>query len=209
MCFFCHQDVASGESKGLVFCFIQIEKAKSLGDAVFADLGRPWSRKMASKSTIWIGNIDTKATEAHILKLVKPHGKVVKFDFVYTHTGSERVPRGYAFVTFDNYVSADAAIKALNGVAVLSKHLKVQLSSSTNTPSSTISNTKSLPLSLSMGSKQKSSTGQASSLSKIKAMEARLKVLEQKKSDEFTLALPGLETSKRPKPYDKPCKRSK
>lgn len=161
---------------------------------------------MASKSTIWIGNIDTKATEAHILKLVKPHGKVVKFDFVYTHTGSERVPRGYAFVTFDNYVSADAAIKALNGVPVLSKNLKVQLSSSTNTPSSTL--TKSLPLSLSMGSKSEAKPG-ASNLSKIKAMEAKLKALEQKKSDEFTLALPGVDCAKRPKPYDKPCKRSK
>ena len=77
------------------------------------------------KSTVWIGNIDSKATEAQVLKLVKPFGKVVKFDFIYSLKDNERIPRGYAFVTYDNYVSADKAIRGLNGLQVLNKTLKV------------------------------------------------------------------------------------
>ena len=98
------------------------------------------------KSTIWIGNIDTKSSEAQILQLVKPYGKVVKFDFIYSLKDNERIPRGYAFVTYDNYVSADKAIRGLNGLQVLNKTLKVQPASSTNTVSSSV---KKLPASLS------------------------------------------------------------
>ena len=172
------------------------------------------STSSSLKSTVWIGNIDSKATEAQILKLVKPHGKVVKFDFIYSHvtdTSSERIPRGYAFVTYDNYVSADKATRALNGVQVLSKCLKVQISSSNSCSSSNSSNGSggSLPLSLSM-TLDKKTDSKTTKLSKIKAMEAKLKALERSDSDEFRLAVPGLKSINRSqKPYDKPLKKSK
>ena len=152
------------------------------------------------KSTIWIGNIDTKSTEAQILKIVKPFGQVLKFDFIYTLKDNERVPRGYAFVTYDNYVSADKAIRGLNGLQVLSKNLKVQPASSNNTnvSNSTTSN-KTLPatLSASLGSKNSDSS---SKMSKIKALEAQLKALD-KKPDQFKLVPEGKKA--RPKPYER------
>ena len=172
------------------------------------------STSTSLKSTIWIGNIDSKATEAQILKLVKPHGKVVKFDFIYSHvsdSGSERIPRGYAFVTYDNYVSADTATRTLNGLQVLSKCLKVQISSSNSCSSSSSSGSSaSLPLSLSMNldHNKTDSISLTSKQNKIKAMEAKLKALER--SDEFKLAVPGVASNCRSqKPYDKPLKKSK
>ena len=147
------------------------------------------------KSTIWIGNIDSKATEGQILKLVQPYGQVQKFDFIYSYENNERVPKGYCFVTYESYVAADAATRGLNGLKVLNKTLKVQISSSTGTSK------KSLPASLSAGNSQKTEKSTKSQESKIKALEAKLKALEGNK-DEFKLAVPSTKHAK-PKPYDR------
>ena len=101
--------------------------------------------------------------------------------------------------------------RSLNGLQVLSKCLKVQISSSTASSGSSSSNGSgsSLPLTLSMTlDNNKKTDSKTSKLSKIKAMEAKLKALER--SDEFKLAVPGLASSiKSQKPYDKPLKKSK
>ena len=166
--------------------------------------GENWSllQMMSSsslKSTIWIGSIDPKATEGQILKLVQPYGQVLKFDFIYqtsTET-NERIPRGYCFVTYDNYVSADAATRGLNGLKVLSKTLKAQISSS----SSSSSSKKSLPISLSAGNVKKTDDLKSTKNNKIKALEAKLKALESCKKDEFKV-VPSTSRSKH-KPYDR------
>ena len=166
---------------------------------LLADFGDMASSSSHLKSTIWIGNIDPKATEAQVLKLVKPHGKVVKFDFVYglkDATSNERIPRGYAFVTYDNYVSANQAIRSIQGLQLLSKPLKAQWSSSSSGSSSSGSK---VPLSLSLSSKTAQS--KLSKESKIKAMEAKLKSLEKSK-DEFKVVVPA--AKKNTKPYDRP-----
>lgn len=175
------------------------------------------------KSTIWIGNIDSKATEAQILKLVQPHGKIVKFDFIYglkEPSSTERIPKGYAFVTYDNYVSADSAIRSLNGIQVLSKSLKVQLSSSTapslsSMKSSNSSSSVPLSLSVSLNKNPKKSVDNSKAAQKIKAMEAKLKALERNSASgsEFHLAVPGASGTsiKRHdfKPYERPNRKSK
>jgi RNA recognition motif-containing protein len=171
------------------------------------------SSSKALKSTVWIGNIDQTATEAKVLKLVKPFGNVVKFDFIYTSKDStcstaERVPRGYAFVTYENYVAADEAIRGLNGIKLLSKNLKVQPASSSSTSSSSFSSvSKNLPLTLSMGGrnhKVASSTSNLSKESKIRAMEAKLKAISQEKCDEFKLVSTN-KPKNNTKPYDRPA----
>ena len=156
------------------------------------------------KSTIWIGNIDTKSSEAQILQLVKPYGKVVKFDFVYTLRDNERIPRGYAFVTYDNYVSADKAIRGLNGLQVLSRTLKVHPASSSNQSSSS-AGSKKLPATLSVSLDSTKNNESQSKESKIKALEAKLNALKRNQ-EEFKLipTQPGGGSKKiRSKPYDK------
>ena len=160
------------------------------------------SSSSAISSTIWIGNIDTKSCESQILQLVKPYGKVVKFDFVYTLRDSERIPRGYAFVTYDNYVSADKAIRGLNGLQVLSRTLKVQPASSSNQSSSSGFGKK-LPATLSVSLDSTKNNESQSKESKIKALEAKLNALKRNE-EQFKLIPTQPGTKKvRSKPYDK------
>ncbi len=49
---------------------------------------------LASASKVWIGNLGSKVSEAHVLKLAKPFGAIEKLDFVYgLNDKGERVPR--------------------------------------------------------------------------------------------------------------------
>lgn len=166
----------------------------------------------SNRSTIWVGNLDPRVTEFQLLKVVEPFGRVVRFDFMYSNNDrGERLPRGYAFVTYEDYLTADKAIKKLNGVKLMSREMKVQPSSATNIPSksssSSLKSASNLPLSMSMNLNEKSKKGSksASSLSKIRAMEATLMALKQ--GEDFQLAIPS---SSKPsavhhkKPYDRP-----
>jgi hypothetical protein len=59
-----------------------------------------------------------------------------RFDFMYSNNESgDRVPRGYAFVTYEDYVTASEAIARLNGFKLMNRELKVQTSSATHLPS--------------------------------------------------------------------------
>ena len=62
-------------------------------------------------STVWIGNISSKATEYQVLRLAESIGKVVKFDFMYHDSQSGTLPRGYAFVTYSGKVGVDLQLR--------------------------------------------------------------------------------------------------
>ncbi|TRY70533.1 hypothetical protein TCAL_06129 [Tigriopus californicus] len=131
----------------------------------------------SSSRKIWIGNIDVKATEYQLLKLVEPFGAIEHFDFVYSlNAQGQRVPRGFAFVTFEQAISAVKAIRQLDSLKVLSRHLRVKPATSNADPALKDlkrprpgpSCTASSSASLSLGEKQ----------AKIRAMEAKLKALQ-------------------------------
>jgi RNA recognition motif-containing protein len=152
-------------------------------------------------------------TEFQLLKVVEPFGRVVRFDFMYSSNESgERLPRGYAFVTYEDYVTASEAIKRLNGVKLMNRELKVQPSSATHIHSkaSSSSLTANLPLSLSMNlaEKEKKSAKSVSKLTKIRAMEAKLMAL--KGEEDFKLQIPSSSSKSssvhQKKPYDRPNK---
>ncbi|KAM8801413.1 putative RNA-binding protein 18 isoform 2-T2 [Rhynchonycteris naso] len=51
---------------------------------------------------LWIGNLDPKITEYHLLKLLQKFGTVKQFDFLFHKSGAlEGQPRGYCFVNFE------------------------------------------------------------------------------------------------------------
>lgn len=173
------------------------------------------SSSAPNKCTVYVGNIDPKATECHVLKLVQPFGEVVRFDFMYsTIENGEKMPRGYAFVTYRDHVAAARAVERLHGVRLLSKVLRVQPSSTTLTgPRALTSSSKaSLPLAVSMSAdtcKPKNVDKQR----KIREMEEKLKTLSR--GEDFQLQVPGSGTSaagpsssrkhahERGKPYDR------
>ncbi|XP_076875282.1 putative RNA-binding protein 18 isoform X2 [Brachyhypopomus gauderio] len=76
---------------------------------------------------LWIGNIDPKITEYHLVKLLEKFGKVKQFDFLFHKSGPlEGQPRGYCFVNFHTKEEAERAIQCLNGKLALSKKLVVR-----------------------------------------------------------------------------------
>lgn len=173
------------------------------------------SSSRPSKNTIWIGNLDPKVTEFQLLKIVEPFGRVVRFDFMYTNNETgDRQPRGYAFVTYEDHVTAAEAIAKLNGTKLLSRELRVQQSSATHIPSKSSSHAAAakLPLSISLSLDKKEDSGKKVSaakdkLSKIRAMEAKLKALN--KEEDFKLQVPTSSSKSslhNSKPYDRPKK---
>nr|XP_057913495.1 probable RNA-binding protein 18 isoform X4 [Doryrhamphus excisus] len=76
---------------------------------------------------LWIGNIDPKITEYHLVKLLEKFGNVKQFDFLFHKSGPlEGQPRGYCFVNFNTREEAERAIQCLNGKLALSKKLVVR-----------------------------------------------------------------------------------
>ncbi|XP_068430922.1 probable RNA-binding protein 18 isoform X4 [Clinocottus analis] len=76
---------------------------------------------------LWIGNIDPKITEYHLVKLLEKFGNVKQFDFLFHKSGPlEGQPRGYCFVNFNTRDEAERAIQCLNGKLALSKKLVVR-----------------------------------------------------------------------------------
>uniref|UniRef100_A0A8C2AY69 Probable RNA-binding protein 18 n=1 Tax=Cyprinus carpio TaxID=7962 RepID=A0A8C2AY69_CYPCA len=65
---------------------------------------------------LWIGNIDPKITEYHLVKLLEKFGQVKQFDFLFHKSGPlEGQPRGYCFV---NFHTKEVLFDALNNLSV-------------------------------------------------------------------------------------------
>ena len=59
--------------------------------------------------------------------MVQRYGTIDNFDFLFHRTGPNvGLPRGYAFVTFQDKKDAERCLKALDGKKVLDKHLAVR-----------------------------------------------------------------------------------
>ncbi|KAM8934845.1 putative RNA-binding protein 18 isoform 2-T2 [Pelodytes ibericus] len=120
---------------------------------------------------LWIGNLDPKITEYHLLKLLQKFGKVKQFDFLFHKSGPlEGQPRGYCFVNFETKVEAERAIQCLNGKMALSKKL-VRFDN--------YKNEKVLPISLEPSSSTEPAQSNLSVSAKIKAIEAKLKMMAE------------------------------
>jgi len=150
---------------------------------------------MSGDNKIWIGNIDAKLSEYQLLKICEAFGKIIAFNFLYSMNtktnnhrgmssgrggvaiGSHRVPRGYAFVTYECSKAAKDAIQQLNKKTLNGRELQVRYATSTSTSSSAIETQLNLPSVLSAGSNV-SPAAAASKLDKIRQLEAKLKNLE-------------------------------
>lgn len=54
-----------------------------------------------SESRLYIGNLDLRITEAALIKMFSPYGKIVSEDFLWHTRGPKRgEPRGFAFIQY-------------------------------------------------------------------------------------------------------------
>lgn len=55
-----------------------------------------------SESRLYVGNLDQRITEAALIKMFSPYGKIVSEDFLWHTRGPRRgEPRGFAFIQFN------------------------------------------------------------------------------------------------------------
>ncbi|MEJ1275044.1 LIM homeobox protein 6 [Cricetulus griseus] len=129
---------------------------------------------------LWIGNLDPKITEYHLLKLLQKFGKVKQFDFLFHKSGAlEGQPRGYCFVNFETKQEAEQAIQCLNGKLALSKKLVVRWAHAQVKRYDHNKNDKILPISLEPSSSTEPTQSNLSVTAKIKAIEAKLKMMAE------------------------------
>ncbi|XP_075900908.1 putative RNA-binding protein 18 isoform X1 [Nelusetta ayraudi] len=138
---------------------------------------------------LWIGNIDPKITEYHLVKLLEKFGNVKQFDFLFHKSGPlEGQPRGYCFVNFNTREEAERAIQCLNGKLALSKKLVVRWAHAQVRRFEGFRNDKAMPQSLepscsSAADEGPVATNHLSTSAKIRAIEAKLQMMEENPDD--------------------------
>uniref|UniRef100_A0A0A9XRZ0 Probable RNA-binding protein 18 n=1 Tax=Lygus hesperus TaxID=30085 RepID=A0A0A9XRZ0_LYGHE len=139
------------------------------------------------KRRMWIGNLDKRVTELQLVKLLQNYGPIENFDLLYHKTGPEAgLPRGYAFVTYENEDSALKLREALDGKKLGLKRLSIQWAH--NVDKDTLNQHRrdiSIPA-LGVGTKEEPKDASVSS--KIKAIESKLKMMSQLPEEEFQIA---------------------
>ncbi|XP_078006271.1 putative RNA-binding protein 18 isoform X1 [Phascolarctos cinereus] len=125
----------------------------------------------------------------HLLKLLQKFGKVKQFDFLFHKSGAlEGQPRGYCFVNFETKQEAEQAIQCLNGKLALSKKLVVRWAHAQVKRYDHNKNDKILPISLEPSSSTEPTQSNLSVSAKIKAIEAKLKMMAENPDAEYSAA---------------------
>lgn len=79
-------------------------------------------------STLFVGGLHRRITDAHLHKLFQPYGNVVRiYQVMHKDPGPlQGLPKGYAFVEYDSVQSAADAIAKLNGRRLLNRTIAVK-----------------------------------------------------------------------------------
>ncbi|XP_071949991.1 probable RNA-binding protein 18 [Antedon mediterranea] len=171
---------------------------------------------------LWIGNLDPRLTEFNLLKILKRYGDVKKFDFLFHKTGpNQGKPRGYCFASYSTKEEASNAILLLDGKVALGKRLIVKRAHSQPSRDDLVA--KQQPSGISADRLPASFGGQSSGAknakkisleTKIRALEAKLMVMDgdkddfkveatKKASDNYNCKKHSTNSYKSKKPYDK------
>ncbi|XP_010875979.1 probable RNA-binding protein 18 isoform X1 [Esox lucius] len=162
---------------------------------------------------LWIGNIDPKITEYHLVKLLEKFGKVRQFDFLFHKSGPmEGQPRGYCFVNFHTKEEAERAIHCLNGKLALSKKLVVRWAHAQVKRFEGFRGDKNGPASLEPScSAELDLPTNLSTSAKIRAIEAKLQMMEENPDEEYQGPSAYMYNKppekKRPQPYSRPFRK--
>ncbi|XP_065631764.1 uncharacterized protein LOC112011890 isoform X1 [Quercus suber] len=135
-----------------------------------------------SESRLYVGNLDLRITEATLIKMFSPFGKIVAEDFLWHTRGPKRgEPRGFAFIQYSTKEEAKLAKEKMHGKLACGRPLVVRLASEKYLVETAEK------LSKGVGDSHKtslsgSSSGQMSRTAKIAAIKNKLKALEEDSS---------------------------
>ncbi|XP_068158625.1 probable RNA-binding protein 18 isoform X1 [Drosophila tropicalis] len=133
---------------------------------------------------IWVGNLDARITEFQLLKLMQKCGAIEKFDMLF-HKGGPLMgqSRGYAFVTFAHSDGATQALLKLDGSQVGSRSIAVRLAKNIKYDDLQKPKPRLEIPALGTGRREE----KISKTEAIRAIEAKLKLLERQTDDNLEL----------------------
>ncbi|KAL5142317.1 putative RNA-binding protein 18 [Glycine soja] len=137
------------------------------------------------ESRLYIGNLDLRITEAALLKMFSPYGKIISEDFLWHTRGPKRgEPRGFAFIQYSTKEEAELAKEKMHGRLACGRPLVVRLAGDKCMLETVDSSTKAAgeghKMHLTGGGG--GAMGQTSRSAKIAAIKNKLKSLEEESS---------------------------
>ncbi|KAL6581493.1 hypothetical protein OROMI_007416 [Orobanche minor] len=130
------------------------------------------------ESRLYIGNLDLRITEAALIKMFSPFGKIISEDFLWHTRGPKRgEPRGYAFIQFSTKEEAIRAKVKMHGRMACGRPLVVRLASE-KFPVVELPNS-SRSISTSKSGLSGGGCGHISRSSKIAAIKNKLKAMDE------------------------------
>ncbi|KAK4837764.1 hypothetical protein QYF36_008270 [Acer negundo] len=133
-----------------------------------------------SESRLYVGNLDLKITEASLIKMFSPYGKIVSEDFLWHTRGPKRgEPRGFAFIQFSTKEEAKLAKEKMHGRLALGRPLVVRLASEKHLEEAAQNPSKGVGETNKTGPAGSTSGLHMSRSAKIAAIKNKLKALEE------------------------------
>ncbi|XP_074291540.1 uncharacterized protein LOC141618337 isoform X1 [Silene latifolia] len=134
-----------------------------------------------SDKRIYVGNVDHRISEATLIKMFSPFGKIESEDFLLHTRGPKRgEPRGFAFVQYSTKEEAILAKEKMHGRLACGRPLVVRLASEKAVIDTSQNLSKGSGVVIS--SRSGSTSGQMSRSAKIAAIKNKLKTLEENDS---------------------------
>ncbi|GMH29579.1 hypothetical protein Nepgr_031422 [Nepenthes gracilis] len=132
-----------------------------------------------SERRLYIGNIDQRISEATLIRLFSPYGKIESEDFLWHTRGPKRgEPRGFAFIQYSTKEEARLAKEKMHGRIACGRPLVVRLACEKLLVEAAVDSSKST------GEANKSAfsgntSRQLSRTAKVAAIKNKLKALEE------------------------------
>ncbi|KAF9683827.1 hypothetical protein SADUNF_Sadunf04G0054600 [Salix dunnii] len=132
-----------------------------------------------AESRVYIGNLDSRITEAALIKMFTPYGKILSEEFLWHTRGPKRgEPRGFAFIQFSTKEEAKLAKEKMHGRLACGRPLVVRLASEKYLEEAGQDSSKALGEAKKAGPTG-STLGQTSRSAKIAAIKNKLRDLEE------------------------------
>lgn len=136
-----------------------------------------------SENRLYIGNLDLRITEATLIKMFSPFGKIVSENFLWHTRGPKRgEPRGFAFIQYSSKEEAELAKEKMHGKLACGRPLVVRLASEKCLVETAEKSSKGAGCESKKTGSSGSSSGQMNRSAKIAAIKNKLKALEEESS---------------------------
>ncbi|KAG4172676.1 hypothetical protein ERO13_A11G011800v2 [Gossypium hirsutum] len=135
-----------------------------------------------SESRLYVGNLDLRITEAALIKMFSPYGKIISEDFLWHTRGPKRgEPRGFAFIQYSTKEEAKLAKEKMHGRLACGRPLMVRLASEKYLEEAAAQNSSKAGCNTIKSGTTSTISGQVSRSAKIAATKNKLKALDEER----------------------------